>query len=29
VPVVILYLTAIVEEDGAVNFYDDIYWDDA
>jgi murein L,D-transpeptidase YcbB/YkuD len=25
VPVVIVYLTAIVEEDGEVHFYDDIY----
>jgi murein L,D-transpeptidase YcbB/YkuD len=29
VPVVIVYLTAIVEENGEVYFYDDIYGDDA
>jgi murein L,D-transpeptidase YcbB/YkuD len=29
VPVVIVYLTAIVEENGEVYFYNDIYGDDA
>ncbi len=29
VPVVIIYLTAVVEEDGEVYFFDDIYGHDA